>query len=237
MHDLDRGERLEVQRRCRVPDGGQHRGVVLEGKPRMETAHDVELGGPRLGGLDGRIADLVHAHLVGAVLVSLAVERAEGAAQGAHVRVVHVSVDVVVGGPAVHPSPHQVRQAAHPVDVGGLVEDEPVLQRKPPTVHHLGRDRLEGGVVEADRWDGGGFGGSHGGHRRGFVRRIGGDSPSVLGPAGGVVHDHLAPPTRVPGRCAPVRPRTSRCQPHARPTLRRAGGSRMDGRRRPPDDR
>ncbi len=127
MHDLHRGERLDVQPRRRLADGAQHVGVVLERQPGVQAAHDVDLGGARLGGLRRLVPDLLDGVLVRAFLAALAVERAERAGQRADVRVVQVAVDVVVGHVAVEPAPHQVRERAHGPDVGCLVQQDPVV--------------------------------------------------------------------------------------------------------------
>jgi hypothetical protein len=149
VDDFDRGEGLDVQFRGDFADRLQHRGVVVEREPGMESADDVQFGCTCLGSLDGFLADLVNRVLVGALVALLAVEGAEGTAEGADVRVVDVPVDVEPGDIPVHPTPDQVRQCAHGMDVVRLVEKKSILARKPGSLQDTpddSRQTLVGGV-------------------------------------------------------------------------------------------
>ena len=143
VHDLDRGERLEVHLRRRDADRREHLGVEGEGQVGMQAAHDVQFGRAGLGGLHRLVDDARHVHLVGAVVAAPPLERAEAATQSAHVRVVDVAIDVVVGEVAVQPAPHEVRQSADRMQIGCLEEDPAVLAGEPTSGEHLLGDRQE----------------------------------------------------------------------------------------------
>ena len=131
VDDLDRGEGLDVQLRSNLVDRLQHRGVVIEGQPGVQSAHDVQFGGTRFGSLDGLLSNLIDRVLVGTLVATFPVKGTEGAAEGTDVRVVDVAVDVEPGDVPVHSPSDEVGQCAHRVDVFGLVEKKSVLAGEP----------------------------------------------------------------------------------------------------------
>ena len=179
VDDLHGGERLDVDGGRLLADGAQHVGVVAERKPRMQPAHDVHLGGAALARLACLGADVLQAVLVRAVLVLLAVERAELAAERADVRVVEVPVDVEEHLVAVQAPAHHVRQAHHAVDVRrgeeqGAVRGGEALARL-DLARHLGERRVAARMACCRN----GVGGKR--HGRG---RIGGDARARKFPHG-----------------------------------------------------
>lgn len=81
MHDLDGGERLDIEVAAAssrlVANGGDEIGVVLKGQIWMESADDVHLGRAGLDGLPDLLADIRHVARVGLGIVLLRVELAE----------------------------------------------------------------------------------------------------------------------------------------------------------------
>ena len=118
----------------------------------MESTDDVQLRGTSFGSLHRIFADLVYRHLVGAVLVLLAMKCAERTRQGANVGIVDVPVDVVVGSRAMHTPPHEIRHSADSMDIVGVVEHLAVFKEEPPAFQHLRQDWFQGSITKSDRF-------------------------------------------------------------------------------------
>lgn len=114
-----------------LADGADHVGVVGEWEVGVEPADAVHLGSAGLDGAAGLGADVVEVAGVGLGVVLLGVEIAELARECAHVGIVHVAVDVVVGDVAVKPASDAVGEGEDAPDVGGLEQEFPVGEGEP----------------------------------------------------------------------------------------------------------
>src|SRR5215510_14598134 len=89
--------------------------------------------------------------LVRAILVLLAIERTELAAERADVGVVQVAINVVVRDVAVLAAADEVGQRAHRPDVWRLVQQQPILARESLPRSHLVGNRLQARIEPRTR--------------------------------------------------------------------------------------
>ena len=149
MHNLYRSERLDVNLWRFFTDGAQHVGVVTERKPRMQSANNVHLRGAALACLARFCADVIQVVFVRAVLILLAMERAELATEGTDVRVIQMPIDVVEDRVAMQASAHHVGQAADFMDVRGSKEHCAIRRGEPFAHLHFACDVHECRVAAA----------------------------------------------------------------------------------------
>src|SRR5262245_19622367 len=109
----------------------------------MQSADDVDFGSAGIARLAGGLDDLLDRHLVRPVFATLAVERAELAAQGADVGVIDVAVAIEVDPVAVVPLADEVGQSSDRMNIEALVQGYTVVQVQLDGIEHLARDALE----------------------------------------------------------------------------------------------
>ena len=143
MHNLYRSERLDMNLRRFFADGAQHVGVVTERKPRMQSAHNVHFRGAALACLARFCADVIQVVFVRAVLILLAMERAELATEGADVGIVQMPIDVVEDRVAMQASAHHVGQTTDFMDVRCGKEHGTIGRGEPLARLHFARDLSE----------------------------------------------------------------------------------------------
>src|SRR6185503_17765901 len=124
-----------------------------EGPVRVMAAHDMRLAGARLDHVQ-HVLDRV---LERALLALLASEVAEGAGEHTYVGRVDVPVEHEEDLVAVPPGLEEVGHAAHPVQIVGGEEHEPILAGQALSALDLLPDRVEEGIAES-RWSGHGDG-------------------------------------------------------------------------------
>ena len=127
----------------------------------MQPTDDVHLRSATIRRSPRLLLDLFDRVLVRALLVALPVEGAEGAAQGADIRVVDVAIEVVVRHVAVHPAPHEIGQLAERPEVVRLVQRHALRCRQASTVAHLRGNRGHRRIARRVRSAGGRGQGRH----------------------------------------------------------------------------
>ena len=112
----------------------------------MQSAHDVHLGGTALACLACLGADVIQVVFVGAVLILLAMERAELATEGADVGVIQMPIDVVEDRIAMQAPAHHVGQATDLMNVRRRKEHGSIGGGEALARLHLACDVRERGI-------------------------------------------------------------------------------------------
>ena len=137
--------RCTCGKRCLRPRSiSQYQSSVSSG---MQPADDVELGDGLAPAFAGALPHLFERHGVGLGIAHALAESAQAATGHAHIGGVDVAVDVEVGDVAVQALPHQVGQVAERQDIGGAVERQAVVERKPLAGFHLSANGIKTAIV------------------------------------------------------------------------------------------
>ena len=128
----------------------QHLAVPFQRQFRMQPAHDVEFGDGFAPPLARAMPDFFERHGVRLGIAHALAEGAQPATGHAHVGGVDMAVDVEIGGVAVQPFAHQVRQVAQAQNVVGAVKRDAVIERQPFAGFHFAANGNQARIVNFD---------------------------------------------------------------------------------------
>ena len=135
--DLDAGEGFDVDAGPGLLDGPQQVQVVRVRQLWVDARNHVDFFDGNIQMRPQLALHVGNAHCVRVRAALLGIERAELAAFVADIGVVDVLVADIIRLVPAHPLPHNVRQSADGVQVGGLIKLKAVIGGKPLDAHHL----------------------------------------------------------------------------------------------------